>query len=212
MCGRYVFVSEPRELKSDFPDLEIISQSQPKTNISPGQDISVVRKKKTHILSSMRWGLIPSWAKDHAGTFKTFNARSETITEKPTFRTPFKKKRCLIPFNGFYEWKTEGKKKTPHYFFSPTSDILYFAGLYDEWEGHNGYLESCTVITTSANSLLSELHDRMPVILNPSLWDVWLSEKTNEKELLGLLQPAPPDLLNKIMVSEVREGVLPVVS
>ena len=111
MCGRYVFVSEPRELKSDFPDLEIISQSQPKTNISPGQDISVVRKKKTHILSSMRWGLIPSWAKDHAGTFKTFNARSETITEKPTFRTPFKKKRCLIPFNGFYEWKERTIRK-----------------------------------------------------------------------------------------------------
>ena len=209
MCGRYVFVSEPQELRTDFPDLEILSNLPPRTNISPGMVVNVIRIKESMQLVPMQWGLIPSWAKDHSSTFKTFNARSETVTEKPTFRIPFKRKRCLIPANGFYEWRTEGKKKFPHLFFPSNGKHLYFAGLYDEWESPNGYLESCTVLTTSANETLSVVHDRMPVFLDKAKFPLWLSKDSSEKDLLPLLKPAPSDLLQTKEVPAVREGIDP---
>ena len=189
MCGRYAFVSEPQELKTEFPDLTIASGLPPRSNISPGMDVYVIQKKEGHSLVPMRWGLIPSWSKDHSSSFKTFNARSETVTEKPSFRIPFKRKRCLIPVNGFYEWKTEGKKKTPHYIGLKSKKIVYFAGLYDEWEGVNGYLESCSILTTTANTDMSVLHERMPVILKSDVFSEWLDANTKEKDLLLLLKP-----------------------
>jgi putative SOS response-associated peptidase YedK len=209
MCGRYVFVSEPQELKTEFPDLSILSSFSPRTNISPGMVIDVVQFKDNYQVVPMQWGLVPSWAKDHSATFKTFNARSETITEKPSFKTPFKRKRCVIPANGFYEWKTEGKKKTPHFFFPSQEKMFYFAGLFDEWESPNGYLESCTLITTSANEILSEVHDRMPVILDPKDFPVWFSKDSQEKDLLPLLKPAPKEWIQKKIVSAVKEGFHP---
>lgn len=189
MCGRYVFVSEPQELRSEFPDLEILGEIPAKENIYPGMDVPVLRKKETYVLSPMRWGLIPSWAKDHASTFKTFNARSESVTEKPTFRTPFRKKRCLIPLNGYFEWKAEGKKKIPHYFHGKQK-ILYAAGLFDEWESVTGYLESVTMMTVSASEFVSPIHDRMPVFLDREGWEIWLNPSAKEKDLLGLLKPS----------------------
>ncbi len=209
MCGRYVFVSEPQELKTEFPDLKILSSFPPRTNISPGMVIDVIQFKETHQIVPMQWGLIPSWAKDHSASFKTFNARSETITEKPTFRTPFKRKRCLIPANGFYEWKTEGKKKTPHYFSPSHAQMFYVAGLYDEWESPNGYLESCTFITTSANQIVSEVHDRMPVILESKDFSLWFSKDAKETELLSLLRPIPETEIRVKKLSTVQEGVNP---
>ena len=189
MCGRYAFVSEPQELKTEFPDLRVVEGLPARSNISPGMDVYVIQKKDVPALVPMRWGLVPSWSKDHSSSFKTFNARSETVTEKPTFRTPFKRKRCLIPVNGFYEWKTEGKKKTPHYITLKSKKFIFFAGLYDEWESPNGYLESCSILTTTANKDMSVLHERMPVILKSDDFSEWFDLGSKEKDLLTLLKP-----------------------
>ena len=200
MCGRYVFVSEPQELRTEFPDLEILGGIPNRESTYPGMDVAVLRKKESFVLSPMRWGLIPSWAKDHATGFKTFNARSETVTEKPTFRTPFKRKRCLLPLNGYFEWKAEGKKKIPHYFSSPEKKILYAAALFDEWEGPAGYIESCTMLTTAASEIVIPIHDRMPVFLGKMEWEIWLEPSSKEKDLLGLLRPTTE------LVYERRDG------
>ena len=137
----------------------------------------------------MRWGLIPSWSKDHTIGSKLINARSETVAEKPSFRSAFKRRRCIIPASGFYEWKSENGKKQPWYISFVSGEPMAFAGLWETWIPSEGEekIDSCCIITTIANSFMEPIHDRMPVILSPEQWSVWLSQQEHLPDKLLLL-------------------------
>ena len=202
MCGRFTQFAVTKVAKA--LQLEIIDLL-PRYNVAPSQPVAaIVQMPETDRRSWLwlRWGLIPSWAKDPAiGTsttlsnhYKLINARSETVAEKPSFRYAFKHRRCLIPTNGFYEWqRLEGKKgkKQPYFIGLQNDDPFTLAGLWERWESKEGdTLETCTILTTEANELVSPIHDRMPVILQPQDYDRWLDPnfKQNDK-LQGLLKP-----------------------
>jgi putative SOS response-associated peptidase YedK len=151
----------------------------------------------------LKWGLIPSWAKDDSMSARLINARSETVTEKPAFREAFKRSRCIIPADGFYEWqRTEGKKQ-PYFFHMRDEHPFGFAGLWDRWRGENGkVIESCTILTTEANEVLLPVHDRMPVILHPETYDEWLDADARAVESLKeLLRPYPASEMTSYPVS-----------
>lgn len=151
---------------------------QPRHNIAPSQQIPVIRQdpeQPRRFASRMRWGLIPSWAKDASIGYKLINARAEGIASKTSFREPLKKRRCLIPADGFYEWKKSGTVKTPYCFTMADDSIFAFAGIWDCWRNPEGEpVESCSIITTTPNRLCAEVHDRMPVILPDEAYDLWL--------------------------------------
>jgi len=148
----------------------------------------------------MHWGLVPSWSKDPAISNRMINARAETVEEKPSYRTCFKRKRCIIPASGFYEWHTQTREP---YYFSPKSGWLSLAGLWDHWQSPDGTeLHSCTIITTSANKLLQPIHERMPVILEDNVLDVWLGESQDVPLLKSLLLPYDDDKLQAWPVSK----------
>ena len=151
----------------------------------------------------MRWGLVPSWAKDPSIGYKTINARAETVANTPSFREPFKSQRCLIPADGFYEWQRNGKTKQPYCFEVNDSELFAFAGLWDSWTNPHGELiESCTVLTTTPNSLLADIHDRMPVILSPDDYDLWLDPAFNDTaSVSGMLRPLDSNLMRRYPVS-----------
>ena len=153
-------------------------------NVSPSSNIPVVKLDNgERVLESMHWGFIPHWAKDTK--IQPINAKSETVNSKPFFRSAFKKSRCLIPANGFYEWLRMGDHKQPYYFRLKDDDLLAFAGLWDHWENPEGQsIDSCTIITTVANDVMKPIHDRMPVILDPEDYEDWLEKGGKE-----LLQP-----------------------
>jgi putative SOS response-associated peptidase YedK len=163
------------------PDQQLIFE--PRYNIPPTVDIPVIRfadgKRR---LSMMRWGLLPPWTKDPKKSPLLNNARAETVAEKPSFRSAFKKRRCLIPASGFFEWKKEGQLKQPFYFSRPDDKPLAFAGLWETWND----IESCTIITTEANELMAPIHDRMPVVLGDNDYATWLDpEATSLEKLLS---------------------------
>jgi putative SOS response-associated peptidase YedK len=163
----------------------------PRYNVPPLTTMPVVVHDKTNQLRSMKWGLIPFWAKDpHIGN-KLINARAETIDTKPSFRHSFLKRRCLIPANGFYEWGGEGDHKKPYFFHRPTYELLAFAGIYDVWQDLEGKeLETFTIITTAANVVVKSIHPRMPVVLNPDTESAWLKPGQPHDQLKKLLQPS----------------------
>jgi putative SOS response-associated peptidase YedK len=177
MCGRYRLTRTDRRLNESFDaegDFDIV----PRYNIAPSQPVLAIRQVagKRRQFSTMRWGLVPSWAKDPSIGFKTINPRVETVQTTPSFRDPFKSQRCLIPADGFYEWKRNGKAKQPYCFEVGEGEVFAFAGLWDRWLDPNGsVLESCTILTTTPNSLLSNFHDRMPLILSPENYPAWLT-------------------------------------
>ena len=154
-------------------------------------------------LSTMRWGLVPSWAKDPSIGYKTINARSETVATTASFREPFRSQRCLIPADGFYEWKREGKTKQPYCFEVNGGELFAFAGLWDRWRNPQGEtIESCTILTTTPNSLLADIHDRMPVILSPDNYDLWLDPAfRNTSSVSEMLRPFDPSLMRRYPVS-----------
>jgi len=194
MCGRYNLRANPRELAEVFQLLHEIDL-KPRFNIAPTQQVAVVRLADKHReMSLMRWGLVPAWAKDPKAGPALINARAETVATKPTFRTAFKKRRCLIPASGFYEWqKGEGKAKQPFHIHLKKDHPFAFAGLWETWKGEDAEpIESCTIITTDANKLMASIHDRMPVILPDEVYDQWLDPKLEDaKELESLLVPYP---------------------
>jgi putative SOS response-associated peptidase YedK len=144
----------------------------------------------------LRWGLIPSWADDPTIGNRLINARSETVASKPSFRAAFKNRRCLIPADGFYEWKKEGKTKQPLHIQRKHGLPFAFAGLWEEWERENEIIQSCTIITTEANELMAEFHDRMPVILDAKHYELWLDPEVHDPNLLEpLLRPYPSEEL-----------------
>jgi putative SOS response-associated peptidase YedK len=171
-------------------------------NISPGQFIPVVREVGTRDVELFKWGLVPSWAKDPAIGYKLINARSETIAEKPSFKKAFNAQRCLIPADGFYEWKVEGSRKNPYLFTMKSKNPFTFAGLWEYWHDAKGNeVYSCTIITTEPNVMMANYHDRMPVILGEEHRWKWL-EKRPASELQEMLKPFPAEEMATPMRAE----------
>jgi putative SOS response-associated peptidase YedK len=178
MCGRYrlsrrkQIVEEYFDCVSDEPDWN------PRYNIAPTQPIPVIRqnpKEPVRELSLVRWGLIPSWAKDSSAAARMINARSETASTKPAFRDALKSRRCLVPADGFYEWQRTGKTKQPYCFEVDDGKLFAFAGMWDRWKDASGNaVETCSILTTTPNAVTASVHDRMPVILDPDGYDLWL--------------------------------------
>jgi putative SOS response-associated peptidase YedK len=193
MCGRYR-LARKKEILAEIFEVANDVEWAPRYNVAPGQDVPVIRQhatQPTRSCSLMRWGLVPFWSKDPKAGFKMINARAETIVEKPAFREPLQSRRCLIPADGFYEWAREGKAKSPYCFTLMDDSVFAFAGIWDRWKNPLGEtIQTCSIITTSANPLVSGIHDRMPVILEPENYDVWLDPGFNKIEfLLDFLRP-----------------------
>ncbi len=190
MCGRFALNENPKKLSEHF-HLSGDFDFQPSWNIAPSTKICSItaNEEGSRHLQKMRWGLIPSWAKDVTIGNKLTNARGETVAEKPSFSSAFKVRRCLIPASGFFEWKTENGIKQPWYISLRSGDPMAFAGLWEVWHPNEGEtIESCCIITTDANALMRPIHDRMPVILEPDQWAIWLSPQQNQADkLLPLL-------------------------
>ena len=192
MCGRFALKETPKQLAEYFHLAGNLSFT-PAFNIAPSLPICCITADMDGVrhLRMMRWGLIPAWAKDASIGNKLANARGETVAEKPSFRSAFKSRRCIIPASGFYEWKAEGSYKQPWYVSLKTGNPMAFAGLWESWHSKDDeVIVSCCIITTDANTLMQSIHDRMPVILNPDQWVSWLSPKErNPNNLIPLLCP-----------------------
>lgn len=190
MCGRFTLTLGADELAREFGLALSGLHIEKRFNIAPGQVVIVVRPAKAGLeLDALEWGLVPSWSRDPRGGPRPINARAETVAEKPMFRGPFKNGRCIIPASGFYEWKAEGRGKTPWYIHPQGEPLFAFAGLSSLWEGPEGELRTCTIITTTPNALMRALHDRMPAILPREHWAEWLDPA--ERDPGRLLVPHP---------------------
>lgn len=192
MCGRFTLRSSPKVIAETF-GLSESPHLQPHFNIAPSQSVSVVRQQpETHQreLALLHWGLIPFWADDPSIGDRMANARCETVATKPSFRRPFRSRRCLVVADGFYEWQRTNGRKQP--FFVQMKDHRPFgmAGLWDRWDKQGEPIESCTILTTDANDLMMPIHERMPVIIPPDQFDTWLDSGVHdEKKLSALLRP-----------------------
>lgn len=207
MCGRFSSSSKPEQIKKEFKvAVEDPAIFKPRYNIAPSQMIPVVLDRMgERIVAQLKWGLVPSWAKDALIGSRMINARAETLMEKPSFREAYKSRRCIIPASGFYEWqRAEKGAKQPFYFYLTNKEVFGFAGLWEEWldKKSGESLETCTIITTEANDVLKPVHDRMPVILKAADYDEWLDTKeANTDKLQKLLAPYPPDEMSSHAVS-----------
>jgi putative SOS response-associated peptidase YedK len=193
MCGRYTLRS-PGPLIARIFGLAADPGLAPRYNIAPSQAVAVVRQADgERRLDMLRWGLVPSWARDPSMGNRMINARGETVHDKPAFRTAFRRRRCLVPADGFYEWQQQDHGKQPFYIRMREERPFAIAGLWEHWTGPDGEpLETCTLITTAPNELLAPIHDRMPVILPPAAWTTWLDPDNQDTELLrALLLPYP---------------------
>jgi putative SOS response-associated peptidase YedK len=207
MCGRYRLTAKERWL-SDFFNLDPEDvEWAARWNVAPTQEVATIRqdpREPKRKFGMMRWGMIPYWAKDVSIGAKTINAVCETAAEKPVFRESMKRRRCLLPADGFYEWKKIGPKQKQPYNIGMADDGLFaFAGLWDRWKDPAGnVIESCTILTTESNALLKEIHNRMPVILQPEDYDLWLDPGvTDPKQLSPLLKPFDGRLMRIYPVS-----------
>ena len=211
MCGRINLKMSSAELARVF-DLFRAPVWSPRYNLGPMQQVLVIRLMTDGYRQAdrMQWGLVPSWAKESKIGSQMFNARAETVATKPSFRTAFRRRRCLIPADGFYEWQAIDKQtKQPWNIFRADGQPLALAGIWEHWTAPDGrVLESCSVITTTANEFMAELHDRMPVILDQTLWELWLNPQELEPAALTeLLIPCPSDWLARTAVSSLVNNV-----
>jgi putative SOS response-associated peptidase YedK len=205
MCGRFRQTRSQKQLEERFQaegEVEVI----PRFNIAPTQLIPVVRqnpKEPVRELSLVRWGLIPSWAKDASAAARMINARSETAATKPAFQDALKFRRCLVPADGFYEWSRTGKSKQPYCFEVNEGELFAFAGIWDRWKGPSGNaVETCSILTTTPNGATSPVHDRMPVILDPDGYDLWLDPGMRDASVASeLLRPCDARLMRWYPVS-----------
>jgi putative SOS response-associated peptidase YedK len=205
MCGRFTLTTTPEQLLAAFPGLSMPGESQPRFNIAPSQPVAVVTNDGKFQLDYFLWGLIPSWAKDPAIGNRMINARGETLQEKPAFRSAFRRRRCLVLADGFYEWRQDpGKRtKTPMYIRLQNGEPFAFAGLWENWQAPDGSnILSCTIITTEPNSLMQTIHNRMPVILPTDTFSVWLEpHEPDLGQLQNLLKPYPAENMLAFPVS-----------
>ncbi|HBX77667.1 MAG TPA: hypothetical protein DEG43_08480 [Acidimicrobiaceae bacterium] len=215
MCGRVVSTSTADELAAYFGGIEVADTVQASYNVAPTNDVAVVvDRPDARRLEAFRWGLIPSWAKDPAIGSKMINARSETVLEKPSFKSSFLKRRCIMPVDGFYEWQSiPGKKvKQPYFISRPDEEPYAFACMWSLWTGElageTRTVCSVTILTTSPNETMSKIHHRMPVILPPHHWDRWLDPQNHDgEELTSLLVPAPNELISLRPISTAVNNV-----
>jgi putative SOS response-associated peptidase YedK len=203
MCGRFVRITPIPVIAEKFRAKQMFADLAPSYNIAPSQEIVIINDEGVRQLVQCTWGFVPSWAKNFSIGNKMINARSETVAEKPAFRSAFKKKRCLVIADGFYEWKTEGKRKFPMYIRLKSKEPFGFAGLYNVWKAPDGnQLCTCTIITTEANEAVKHIHDRMPVILPRDKEDIWIDPTTEDKEaLVGILKPYTSEEMEAYEVS-----------
>jgi putative SOS response-associated peptidase YedK len=215
MCGRFVQASSPELLVARFGvDEPAATRHEPSYNVAPRATVYAVRDRaegdggvgdRRRYLSDLRWGLIPSWAKDPKVGDRMINARAESLADKPAYERAFRRHRCLVPAEGFYEWQRRGSRKQPMFIRRRDGEPMAFAGLWAAWRdrGEGGFadpdgdwLRSCAIVTTNANNTLAPLHDRMPVVLEERDWDRWLDPGSGDVDALAhLLQPASDDLL-----------------
>lgn len=202
MCGRFTLTADPADLQQAFPAYAFPMQYTPRFNIAPTQPVLAIHRQGVEFFL---WGLIPSWAKDASIGARLINARAETLAEKPAFRAAFKYRRCLIPADGFYEWKSEAgtKRKTPYFISLRGHRLFAFARLWEIWNSPDGSeICTCAIVTTRPNHLMAELHDRMPVILQPSDYAQWLDPAPLlPASLLPLLRPFPAEEMTAYPVS-----------
>jgi len=204
MCGRYALTDLKALLKENRFQLEIFPPNlSPRYNIAPSQPVPAILNQAPRALQLLRWGLIPSWAKDPAIGYRMINARAETIADKPAFRRPLQRQRCLIPADGFFEWQRLGARKVPHWITLTSGEVFAFAGLWDSWTDPTTKtaVASCTIITTTPNELLASIHDRMPVILPRECEAMWLSEGLTPVQACALLKPYPATQMSASPVS-----------
>jgi putative SOS response-associated peptidase YedK len=205
LCSRHYYSTRRRggrKITKKFK-VEEVPPLVERYNVAPAQAVLGIRElSSTREATFFKWGLVPSWAKDKAIGNKLINARSETVTEKPSFREAFARRRCLVPVDGFFEWSRRGDRKRPFYFPMRDGEPFAIAGPWERWEGEGGPLETCTLLTTSANELLAPYHDRMPVILRPEDYDVWLGAAGGGADrLTSLLCPYPHEEMTAYAVS-----------
>ena len=209
MCGRFSLLDSPEDLAREF-DLSLdearrVASSGPRYNVAPSDPVVSVRSRPSGAgreAVKLRWGLVPHWAKSAELGARMINARSETVAQKPAFRDPFRQRRCLVPANGFYEWQRRPGGKQPHFICMPDRGLFAFAGLWDRWAAPRGeLLESCTILTTKPNSVIEPIHDRMPVILRPEDYHMWLDSTAALPELARLLRRCQNDRLISYEVS-----------
>ena len=202
MCGRFLLLTSGKDIAEAF-DLTGFPELAPRYNIAPTQPVVAVRASASgRAAALLRWGLVAPWAKDTKQS--PINARSETVAEKPTFRHALRKRRCLVPADGFYEWAAAGSRKQPFCFRPGDGRPFAFAGLWEHWEGPDGPLESCCILTTTANDLVRPVHDRMPVIVPERHWSAWLDAGLQEAgTLLPLLRPFPSDAMRAHPVGQL---------
>lgn len=206
MCGRFTLTADVIALQATFPWLNIPAEITPRYNIAPTQPVAVVPNDGKNQLDFYTWGLIPSWAKDPQIGGRLINARAETLAEKPAFRVAFRRRRCLVLADGFYEWQqTKGGPKTPMYIRLASGEPFAFAGLWEVWNSSDGStILSCTIITTDPNELMEKIHNRMPVILPRDAYPIWLDPgEQNPSQLSGLLRPYPADEMQAYPVSRL---------
>jgi len=198
MCGRYALAASSPDLAKWFRIDETINFT-PRVNIAPTEIVPAIRQGPDGLreLIGLRWGLIPYWSHDPKSGARAINARMESVAEKPAFRDPFRKRRCLIPASGFYEWKKVGRARQPYLIYPRDGSIMALAGLWDRWESpEEDPIESCTILTQDANELVRPLHDRMPVVIAPADYDRWLDRRVEDPGVLkSLMAGAPEDLL-----------------
>ena len=204
MCGRFTLATELDHLIEIF-GLDAAPQAHaPRYNIAPSQPVAAIANGASRVLDFFTWGLVPSWAKDAAIGHRLINARAETAAEKPAFKAAYRRRRCLIPADGFYEWKKTGaKKKTPYFIRLASGEPFGLAGLWENWQGPDGSeILSCTILTTAPNALVGEIHDRMPVILPARHHGRWLDpDEVRPGALSELLAPYPADEMEAWPVS-----------
>ncbi|WP_316571150.1 SOS response-associated peptidase [Neobacillus sp. YIM B06451] len=202
MCGRFSLITDVYALMRQY-QFEFEGEYEARYNIAPGTDIlAIASYGGKRVGGELRWGLIPFWADNEKIGYKMINARAETVHEKASFRQPLKSKRCLIPADGYFEWKREGKMKRPFRFVNKDNSPFVFAGLYDRWDKGERPIFSCTIITTAANEKTAEIHDRMPAILTPGQQDIWLDPTVSDSmALTSLLKPYPSEKMDFYEVS-----------
>jgi putative SOS response-associated peptidase YedK len=208
MCGRFTLTVDPAQLKLLLDLGEVPAELPPRYNIAPTQPVAVVADASSRKVELFRWGLIPSWAKDPSIGSRLINARAETLEEKPAYRAAFKRRRCAVLSDGFFEWKKleEGKRATkqPYYIQLAEGQPFAFAGLWEVWHSPEGdELQTCTIVTTEPNRLMAGIHDRMPVILDKeSMWD-WIDPDASPVGLHALLKPYPAKAMKAFPISKL---------
>ena len=204
MCGRYTLIANAEAIRALF-ELPAFDErlGVPRYNIAPTQPIVAVRRESAGVrrASLLQWGLVPSFAEDPAVGNRMINARAETVARKPAFREPFQKRRCLVPADGFYEWRRVGRARDPYLLKMRDGRPFAFAGVWDRWTAAGPPMESCAILTTAANAVVSRIHDRMPVILDPAAYDLWLDPSAREDDLHRVLRPFPAERMSAVPVS-----------